>query len=257
MPVSFTIKAATPKKGSAERSFRNAKQACAAMQEEIQYIATSATVMAVKGAAERTNIQKIYIASMFFQWVVSRTPLDEDYRRANGSMHYADEDVVRDEWHLRYGNFDLCSKDLSGCFDRFNDSTAIDTIASLLSAGIKTNKHIRTFKVYNTNPRFSQLEYGEYFLKHPGKITTGASGRKHGVVDGFSVQAPMGMLRITESELDWIVNQSGMMAKKGLLARAETFRNMRQIPDKRRMKAVYNYIKNKKKVSDSELEVFE
>lgn len=249
MAVSFRITTSTPGRGSARKSAARAKEASAAVMDEIDYAAGKVAVTALGKAVDRTNEQKIYIAAMFFQWAVSRTPVDEVYDR-DGELHEPDEDSVRDDWYISYGRMKLRSKDFPGCFDQFNDKNAIDIIAKRLQQGIKTSRNIRSFRVYNTNPRFSQLEYGEYKYTS-SKIYKGPE-KEHGVAGGFSIQAPRGMLRITEIELDWITNFSRQ--KRGLLARGEEIRSQKQVPDKRRTRALIGYLKTKRKVRESDLE---
>lgn len=249
MAVSFRITTSTPGRGSLRKSAAKAKEASAAVMDEIDYAAGKVAVMALGKAVDRTNEQKIYIAAMFFQWAVSRTPVDEVYDR-DGGLHKPDEDSVRDDWYISYGRMKLRSKDFPGCFDQFNDKNAIDIIAKRLQQGIKTSGNIRSFRVYNTNPRFSQLEYGEYECTS-SKIYKGPE-KEHGLAGGFSIQAPRGMLRITEIELDWITNFSRQ--KRGLLARGEEIRSQKQVPDKRRTRALIGYLKTKRKVKESDLE---
>lgn len=249
MAVSFKIATMTPGRGSARKSSASSKDAAAAVMDEIDYAAGKVAVMALGKAVDRTNEQKMHIAATFFQWAVSRTPVDEVYDR-DGELHEPDEDSVRDDWYISYGRMKLRSKDFPGCFDQFNDQDAIKTIANRLRQGIKTSRSIRTFRVYNTNPRFSELEYGEY--KYTSSKTYKGPGREHGVAGGFSIQAPRGMLRITELELDWITNFSRQ--KRGLLARGEEIRSQRQVPDKRRTKALIDYLTTKRKVKESDLE---
>lgn len=255
MPVSFTIKTTAPGVGSSTVTTKKASQATKTIVDECESVVSKACIMAAKGAQERTNDQKIYIAAMFFQWVVSRTPLDEKWVDSKGRVHNPDDNVVKKDWHISYGNAKFNYNDFPGCFETFNDTESIKQIARIMSSRINTKRTIRTFKVRNDNDHFKDVEYGTYTFDSK-EIKTSDSGRKHGVINKFSVQAPRGMLRYTEAELDWIVNYSGMISKQGLLARAESLRNMKQIPDKRRTKAIFNYMKTKKKLKESDLEIF-
>lgn len=250
MPVEFTIKTKAPGRGSAATHANGSRQASDAVSGELEYAVGKAVVSALGKAVQRTNSQKIYIAATFFQWVVSRTPVDEEYLLPDGTVHEPDDDSVRDEWFMAYGRLTICSADFPGCFDTFNDQSAISRIADTLQRGITTSRNIRTFRVYNTNPRFSELEYGEYRFTS-GAIKAGPK-RRHGVQGGFSVQAPRGMLRLTEAELGWI--SSSAKNRRGLMAKAQELRNQKMVPDKRRTKAIYNHLKGKRRVKESDLE---
>lgn len=220
MAIQFRVKSTTPGAGSAEKKLRNDRAAADAVLERIEDAVSQAVVRAVDTGIAISNTQKLYIAATFFQRVVARTPVDEEYTQADGTPHVPDEDSVRDDWYIAYGSKTMRSTQFAGCFDTVDDKGSIDRIARALVSGIKTSRIIRQIRIYNTNPRFSQLEYGEYRFSS-GRISSGPK-RKHGVVGGFSVQAPSGMLRITESEIDQITKRctSGLMAKASAMREA-------------------------------------
>jgi hypothetical protein len=259
MPVSFTIKTKTPSAGSAAKHISNAKQAVNGVVEAIESTIGNIVSDELEKLGEASNRRKIYIASIFFQMVVASTPVDGPWTDSKGRTHKPDDDVVRDDWHIAYGRTDLCAKDFQGCFETVYDEGAIRKIASALLDRVKTEKHIRTFRVYNTNPRFSELEYGEYKLSG-GEIKSGTDGRKHGVVNHFSVQAPEGMLRITEAKIDWIVQASKKLSG-GLLAKAQDSLNSgggtkktKKRKNGKNGKAVYSYLKRKRKFTEADLQ---
>lgn len=252
MAVSFTIKTKSPSRGSAAQRFTDYKLASDAFKEAMEYVIGQAVINTTRKSFALSNEKKLYVAAMFFQWVVSRTPLDEEYERVYGGTHKPDNDSVRDAWFIAYGNKNFKSTDFEGCFDTFNDKSAIKKIADALREGIKTQKNIKSIRVYNTHERFSQLEYGEYEYQSRG-ISQGPT-REHGLVDGFSIQAPKGMLRLTEAEIDWIINQSKYAS--GIFSNNTSSKNQdtsKAIPDKRRIKAIYNHLKNKKKLKESDI----
>ncbi len=161
--------------------------------------------------AEKTEESKrrnLFLAAMFFQRVVSRTPLDEDYmtginERGKPTMHYADNDSVRDCWVASYRNKKITSKYLRescGCtFLKFNDRTEVKKIYEQFLELAGKTKNISGVHIDNTHERFPMLEYGEYL--HDGSIKSGEH-YEHGVKGGYSVQAPAGMLRLTQQEFE-------------------------------------------------------
>lgn len=156
--------------------------------------------------AELCSKRNLFLAAVFFQRVVSRTPLDEDYmtgmnERGHITMHYADNDSVRDCWVASYRNKKITAKALRencGCnFDKFNDRSEIQIIYNQFLSFMGKNKKINAVHIDNTHERFPMLEYGEY--AHDGSIKKGPK-YEHGVKNGFSIQAPVGMLRLTQQE---------------------------------------------------------
>lgn len=263
MPVQFTVKTKTPARGSATRKFANDKGVSEQVKEEIESALGKVAIGAIQGADSLTNHQKITLAATFFQRAVARTPLDEDYLRNDGKGgHKADNDVVRDDWYLSYGGRKFYARDFPGCFESVNDMGAIARIASAVESGIRRVGNIRTFTVGNDNPRFSQLEYGEYVVSEEGVKGTGK--RPHGVVGGFSVQAPQGMLRITETEIYGMARQ---VSKPGLLAKAERLLENGSSGSKVRgkgkkrtsrsqEKAAYGYLKRNGRLKDADIKRF-
>lgn len=165
--------------------------------------------MIVEKTEEATR-RNLFLAAMFFQRVVSRTPLDEDYitgmnERGHITMHHADDDVVRDCWVASYRNKKITSKELRenyGCeFYKFNDRGEVHKIYQQFLTLIGKTKNVSGIRIENTNERFAMLEYGEY--RHDGTIKKDSDNKyPHGVKGGYSVQAPVGMLRLTQQEFE-------------------------------------------------------
>ena len=159
--------------------------------------------------------RNLFLAAMFFQRVVSRTPMDEDYmtgmnEREKITMHKADNDYVRDAWTASYNNFRITAKELreGGCeFLKFNDRNEVKKIYNVFLSFLgKGNKGLldgsimlKGIRIENKHERFPMLEYGEY--EHDGTVKVGEHF-KHGVKGGYSVQAPVGMLRLTQQEFE-------------------------------------------------------
>ena len=185
------------------------------IQGELENTIIDATGQMVAEKALEISRRNLFLAAMFFQRVVSRTPLDEDYytgvdERGKPTIHHADEDRVRDSWVASYNNFKITAKYLRencGCeFFVFNDRSEVKKIyqeflkflskGKGLADGTATLKGVR---IENNHERFPMLEYGEY--EHDGVIKKGEH-YEHGVKGGFSIQAPVGMLRLTQQEFE-------------------------------------------------------
>ena len=168
--------------------------------------------------------QRLHIFAVFFQRVVSRTPLDEKYtwyeeNPRTGNMvkhtHKPDKGVhsaARYDWFITDGNKTISAQDFpKKYFDVVNDAAAISAIEKKFNSSFaprlsKTNagKALGTLEglyIKNDNPHWYVLEYGGgYRWPMNGEIKDGPK-YEHGVENGHSVQAPVGMYRITEMEL--------------------------------------------------------
>lgn len=169
--------------------------------------------------------QQIRIWATFFQRVVARTPLDEYYEwdevsHKGETLHYVhipDDIQCRYDWYITDGNTKITAKELhdefEDLFDYVSDANAISKIADIFASRLKFTYTNRSMSIYNDNPHFAVLEYGGGYHWLDGNIKTAPSGRKHGVENDHSVQAPVGMLRITQMELQ---RSSGSSAKSAL-----------------------------------------
>ena len=205
------------------------------------------------------NKRVIFQTAMFFQRVA---PKDEEYHRKSGGYHYPDDDYVWKHWRVSYDKksvtaeemgehlFDNSSDDVIG--NHFNNKTIITWIANeiedkLFGGGIKLyerQRMIRSIRIENTHPRFAMLEYGGYECgdtKEPSK-----ANYWHGVQNGHSVQAPYGMLRITQAEIE-------SMSMKSLDSYIKQFdnynRKVTRIPSKSKMDKLRPLITDKTHLS--------
>lgn len=177
-------------------------------------------IPALYGAAMKQRRAQCDYFGAYFQHLVSRTPEDENYTYKvdiNGKVvkrhHTKDKDVIKKDWVIEGfsangGSLGVIKADdiaLSGCFDKFGDKSSTAVVSSAMyDRWLKPNgKMLCGVKVKNMNPRFSLLEYGEYEVENHGKN----KGPKywHGTTtDGYSVQAPQGMLRVTNAEFEYM-----------------------------------------------------
>ena len=203
----------------------------------------------------------LYMAAIFFQRVVSRTPVDEDYlfwnkKKDDLDFHKADDDSVREAWELcgiGPGNV-FTAKDFMDAgvsFDKFNSKSDIDRIYSLISDRFAGSEKINIF-IENHHKRFSQLEFGEYL--HDGDLKKGPK-YYHGVERGYSVQAPYGMLWTTQAEFRQMkLPKSTEELIKNYVNRSQ---RLQKIPSQAKIKKLRSLMKNKTHLSNSDIESVE
>lgn len=155
------------------------------------------------------NRRAVLEAAIYFQRVVCRTPKDEKYYNPETKkMHYADKDFVWKSWSIKYWGKTLTAEQMGEyLFDDFNDKSSINTIAQIITNDlfkgedrlINRKTRIKSIRIENLHPRFAMLEYGTYVPKD-SSVKQGPE-YQHGRVNGYSVQAPYGMERITRAEM--------------------------------------------------------
>ena len=177
-----------------------------------------------KGSNYRAVInQRLSIYATFFQRVVSRTPLDESYtvtifdekKGIEKTVHHTKDDIqCRYDWYMSDGEVELSARAFpKAYFKDVNDKKAIEGIKKKLQEIYAKNlskknseeiiKKIERLEVFNNNPHFAVLEYGGgYHWGDKSEIKKGPGNKyEHGVENKHSVQAPVGMKRISELEL--------------------------------------------------------
>ncbi len=213
------------------------------------------------------NMNVLFRVAMFFQRVVSRTPKDERYYRKDGRLHKPDDDYVWKYWTISYGSksitaaemgehlFDNADDKVSG--NHFNNETMIKWVQGeiedrLFGGGINIynrKRRIRSIRIENTHPRFAMLEYGGY--KCADTPEPAKADYWHGVQNGYSVQAPYGMLRITQAEIE-------SMSIKDINRYLKQFRSynkgVTRIPSKAKMKRLRYLIKDKTHLSARDID---
>jgi hypothetical protein len=212
--------------------------------DDITYEALGMGAYKIGKTARERNI---YLAAIFFQRVVSRTPLDENYIKTNGQKHEKDEDIVRECWYLEYNGKKIYSRDIGmELFEEIGDKESTESVKSSLNSFFSANKVPRQIRIANDNERMSWLEYGTYDSDSIG-ISYSDTGRPHGIEDGFSIQAPAGMLRITMTETAEIASESSHKA-------AWTIRKTRDYPDSERLIELGKYASSNKKIDIGKVE---
>lgn len=230
-----------------------------AIEDEVVNVAGRKIFETVKQQRERT----LFMAAVFFQRVVNRTPMDEDYNFTlkNGTveLHEADDDYVRDAWTASYNNRKVTAKQLREAgitFEKFNDESEIRKIYNVFKkAFVQNKKNILQIHIENNHERFPMLEYGEY-KKDSKEIKTGRPyGYEHGVEGGYSVQAPHGMLRITEAEFQTLaLNMSTKKLIKEYVSRSQ---RTEKVPSPAKMKELKKLILDKTHLYEEDLTAIE
>ena len=220
-------------------------------------------------AAETQKLRSLYLAAVFFQRVVSRTPVDEGYPTESrwAGIHYPDDDYVRDAWKARCNGRTISAKTLREeygiYFETFNNEREINKIFKIFKDKFLNAPRARKTKVSvnieNTHERFAMLEYGGLIGETPGKPKkgkwsdyTGKGGKHyHGIQNGYSVQAPYGMLRITEAEFQKMsLNVSTAYILKNYVKRTQ---HVTKVPSKVKMKKLKTLL-SKSKLTNKDIE---
>ena len=229
-----------------------------AIEDTVVDVAGRKIFETIKMQRERT----LFMAAVFFQRVVNRTPMDEDYTvtKVNGDTveHHADDDYVRDAWTASYNNRKVTAKQLSDSgitFEVFNDEAEIRKIYNVFRKAFVQNKskNILQIHIENNHERFPMLEYGEY-TQDSRKINSGPL-YEHGIEGGYSVQAPHGMLRITEAEFQTLT--LNMSTKKLIKEYVQRSQRTQKVPSASKMKELKKLILDKTHLDDNDMSAIE
>lgn len=217
----------------------------------------------LSNSIEKNYEDQIAVIATFFQRVIARTPLDERYERvittSKGEQkiikHVPDGEICREHWYIEeaHGGNKLYSRTLikGGLnFDVVNDSAEINAIKDKLRTKYPLKRFLKaneeaSFTVANDCKHFTRLEYGFSSWKRDSSPIVGESGREHGVTNKHSVQAPVGMLRITEAELDSIRRKPSL---KGIRSRYKGGTALKATPSDKKLKEFYKLLKKSHRV---------
>lgn len=179
------------------------------------------------------------------RWALKRRMLKKGLVRIE-KKHKPDNESLREDWRFQIGgktgNLELSLADFQEeWFDNAYNDAVIDEMIRIISAKSegKIKGVFRTFKITSvSNPeKFKTLEYGLYkkldtikrketrggnetsgrVKYYEGGIKPSGSPLKHphGVKNGYSVQAPMGMFRLVMKELE-VIESINAEAKKAV-----------------------------------------
>lgn len=194
--------------------------------EDLKLQTVGLAMTQVRRKAAELKERNFLLLATFFQRVCARTPLDEHYwyektitdkdgnQRTVTVEHRPDEQQVRMDWYIldtHSGNKILTAKQIADdspeIFDKYNDRKSILAIKEMLEEKFtRQNSMKMSFSIGNDNPYFAVLEYGGYKVSSSEPKKSASNLYEHGVKNNRSIQAPLGMLRITEMELESIAN---------------------------------------------------
>ena len=166
----------------------------------------------------------LWLSAIYFQRVIARTPRDEDYsyKDEKGNIHYHkdDGDYIQDYWVAKYWRFPGITakylRESCGCtFEVFNDPKEIEIIYNEFekvffgkanSRARKGESTLKGIRIYCDYPKDEQHELRYKLLEYGGYVGDGiikqGDNYYHGVANKHSVQAPRGMLAITNAEYE-------------------------------------------------------
>ena len=241
---------------------KDGKKATSLLKTKIEDDVLRVAAKKVSESAEVLKLRSLYLAAIFFQRVCARTPVDEGYKRINDTrearnpLHYPDSDYVRDAWKARCNGRVISAKSLRMehdiYFEHFNDESEIRQIFEIFKERFIGAPHARKsdlkVQIENVHPRFSLLEYGGLvgqsagFPKGEWSDYTGGSGAHyHGIQNGYSVQAPYGMLRVTEAEFKNIT--LGTSTEQFIKNYVKKTHRLAKVPNKRKMRSLKSLFK--------------
>lgn len=200
---------------------RSSKKKQMLFLDEIERSAAKICIGALSKNIEKAYEDQVSIIATFFQRLISRTPVDEKYERIiitkTGEKkvikHKPDGEKCREHWFIedtKTGDKIYSKRFIKGpdSFNVVNNSTEINEIKEAVKRKFPIKKYLDeepVFAVGNDSKHFERIEYGYSQWKNDTSPVIGAPiGREHGVKNRHSVQAPVGMLRITEAELESI-----------------------------------------------------
>lgn len=228
------------------------------LKESVIAMASTGIVESVRQHNERVVLQ----AAIFFQRVVTRTPKDETYYDPITQVsHKADTDFVWKSWKISYWGKSVTAEDMGEeLFENesaFNDKNKINAIADIIKNTLfrgesKFNSRktrIRNIRIENKHNRFAMLEYGSY--KQKNSIPKEGDEHFHGIQNGYSVQAPYGMLRITQAEME---SMSIDDFDKWFKRYKSNTANITRVPSRAQMKKLVKLMENKRHLSMKDID---
>lgn len=179
-------------------------------------------------------------------------------------FHEADNRKIRDEWYLKLGSIGVVfsstdfNVDYDTAFKEGVTNTPTSEITKIMKeiGSLDDYPDFEDYEIWNTSPYFVTLEFGKYEDKRniTDKKTVGkGKERFHGTTDGYSVQAPLGLLGRTLaefSELERMAQKEG--AFKNNFGYGKNFMSKFAIRDTSGVDDKFKPIKYKAKVVKSE-----
>lgn len=215
--------------------------------------------------------RQISIMATFFQRVVARTPVDEGYKRSDKMIkdrktgrlkpdyHIPDYSVCRDAWYITDGQKKITAAQMRNIdrdlFWDINNKHAINEIKKILKQTFNiTDKTV--FTIGNNNDHFKGLEEGFEDWEHDRIVVkkgTGGIKRDHGVKNKHSIQAPVGMWRITMAELE-VIKNSNAISPLTSRYRSQNKRIMDRVPSNKQLSQFVKLLQTKGYIEYKDIE---
>ena len=241
--------------------------------EEIQMQAVDVSLGKLAAYAKAAVKREIAIVATFFQRVVARTPIDERYAvvrtKKDGTTettyHEIDTIVCQDDWYITDGKRKITAGDMKkidgDLFWNVNEKYSIEKIKKIIQQTFDVTPDTN-FEVGNDNPHFELLENGNkrWFNdgltagKSRGKTKKESVRREHGVKNKHSIQAPVGMMRISLAELD-LIRQSAAESSLASRYRPQIGRIQHKLPNKGKLKD-FSKLLEKRSLKYSDIEEY-
>ena len=214
--------------------------------------------------------KQLSIIATFFQRVVARTPIDEPYKRSEkmiknkktGQMepdeHIPDKSVCQEDWYITDGKTKITAKDMKRVDDRMfwniSDKYMVNQIKKILQEKFTNISSNTVFTIGNNNDHFKTLEEGCDKWLHDRVVAKGEY-REHGVKNKRSVQAPVGMWRISLAELE-IMKNSKAASSLTSRYRAQGWRTLNRTPSKSQMKKFVDYLEKETEIKYDDIKAY-
>ena len=230
----------------------------AAIENEIKYKVASVVLPKLAITAQRSIDRQISIMATFFQRLVARTPIDESYevtyvdKKGNEKKrkHTIDRSVCQDSWYITDGKVKVTAAQMKAVdkniFWNVNERYSVDEVKKILKEKfVITDK--TEFVIGNDNDHYDRLEKGYSKWFNDGisaKKSVGGLRRDHGVKNMHSIQAPVGMWRITYSELE-LIKESTAISPLTSRYRSQYGRIMNGVPNRAKLAEFARFLESK------------
>ncbi len=262
MAIAFNLKVKSANGFSTERvRVNDFKEASKLITTSIKNDITTVKGNLIVETVARHNERVLFQAAMFFQRAVTRTPKDEEYKGDVRGHHIPDDDYVWKHWTIKYWGKKVTAEEMGEELfsdeGLFNDPRIIRYVAEEIKEKLfggeekfsKRKTRIRNIRFENEHPRFAMLEYGGYQVSEPppdkGPL------HYHGLQNGYSVQAPHGMLRITQAEMEQMRFDE---FDKWLSNFKKNNRGIKRVPSKTMMKKLASVIGDKTHLTTKDID---
>ena len=218
--------------------------------------------------------RQVSVIATFFQRVVARTPIDEKYLRSNRMIkdrktgqlkpdeHIPDKGpgaVCQDDWYITDGRTKFTSAQMKAIdkelFWNVNEKYSVNQVKKIIQEKFNITPET-VFTIGNNNPHFQALEEGYEDWKNDGlravKNRKEGIRREHGVENMHSIQAPVGMWRISMAELEVMVRSKAISPLTSRY-RAQYGRIMRKPPNKAKLLQFMKLLESKKDITYADI----